>query len=169
MTSQPPPAVGHETIPDSASSAEVESSTPEAGTSAAAQRTNGGRAGSERRSRPVLPVTPSSAPVELSLDLRATPPDKVLSRLFGALERVADDVTLIVLLRDIPEVAAAMTTAHQALRQNGYNSDTSRFPPGSQRLKIFRRRMQQPWRRPQLDASEEGEILPLPPEAGIEG
>src|SRR5689334_22274727 len=52
--------------------------------------------------RTLPPVQPSNAPVELSLDLRATPPDKVLSRLLGALDRVSEDVTLLVLLRDTP-------------------------------------------------------------------
>lgn len=169
MSSQPPPAAGQTVNTDTAATLDAESMAPEAGESAAAQRKNGGRAGGEGRSRPVLPITPSSAPVELSLDLRATPPDKVLSRLFGALERVAEDVTLVVLLRDVPEIAAAMTTAYQVLRQHGYSSDTSRFPPGSQRLRIVRRRKQQPWRRQQPERSEEGELLPLPPQGEIEG
>lgn len=81
----------------------------------------------------------SSARVELSLDLRGTPPDKVLSRVLGALERISDDVTLIVLLRDTPELASAATSIYGALRQRGYWSDSSRFPAGAQRLKIARR------------------------------
>ncbi len=81
----------------------------------------------------------SSAPVELTLDLRGTPPDRVVARLFGALERVSDDVTLIALVRDTPEFASALSAAYGALRQRGYLSDSSRFPAGVQRLKIGRR------------------------------
>ena len=81
----------------------------------------------------------SSAPVELTLDLRGTPPDRVVARLFGALERVSDDVTLIALVRDTPEFASALSAAYGALRQRGYWSDSSRFPAGVQRLKIGRR------------------------------
>jgi hypothetical protein len=77
--------------------------------------------------------------VELSLDLRFTPPDKVLSRLFGALDRVGADVTLLVLLRDTPEYAGVVASAYQALRARGYVSDSSRFPPGGQRLRVRRR------------------------------
>ena len=89
---------------------------------------------------PGLPtIRPSGAPVELTLDLRGTPPDRVLARLFDALERVSDDVTLIALLRDTPEFASAMAAAYGALRQRGYWSDSSRFPAGVQRLKIGRR------------------------------
>jgi hypothetical protein len=77
--------------------------------------------------------------VELSLDLRFTPPDKVLSRLFGALEQVGADVTLLVLLRDTPEYAGVVASAYQALRARGYVSDSTRFPPGGQRLRVRRR------------------------------
>jgi hypothetical protein len=84
-------------------------------------------------------VQPSNAQVELSLDLRFTPPDKVLSRLFGALERVGADVTLLVLLRDTPEYAGVVASAYQALRARGYVSDSARFPPGGQRLRVRRR------------------------------
>jgi hypothetical protein len=84
-------------------------------------------------------VHPSNAQVELSLDLRFTPPDKVLSRLFGALDRVGADVTLLVLLRDTPEYAGVVASAYQALRARGYLSDSSRFPPGGQRLRVRRR------------------------------
>ena len=87
----------------------------------------------------VVPVRVSSAPVELTLDLRGTPPDKALPRVLGALERISDDVTLIVLLRDTPELAGAITSIFSALRQRGYWSDSSRFPAGVQRLKIARR------------------------------
>jgi hypothetical protein len=77
--------------------------------------------------------------VELTLDLRFTPPDKLLSRLFGALERVGPDVTLLVLLRDTPEYAGVVASAYQALRARGYLSDSARFPPGGQRLRVRRR------------------------------
>jgi hypothetical protein len=80
--------------------------------------------------------------VELTLDLRFTPPDKVLPRLFGALERVGDDVTLLVLLRDTPEYAGVVASAYQALRAQGYASDSARVPPGGQRLRVQRRRDQ---------------------------
>jgi hypothetical protein len=86
--------------------------------------------------RALPPVRPSAAPVELILDLRATPPDKVLSRLLGALERISPDVTLIVLLRDTPEYAGVMAGIFQTLRGRGYLTDSSRFPPGGQRLRI---------------------------------
>jgi hypothetical protein len=89
--------------------------------------------------RPLPPVRPSNAQVELSLDLRFTPPDKVLSRLFGALEQVGADVTLLVLLRDTPEYAGVVASAYQALRARGYVSDSARFPPGGQRLRVRRR------------------------------
>jgi hypothetical protein len=78
--------------------------------------------------------------VELALDLRATPPDKVLSRLFGALDRVSADVTLLVLLRDTPEYVGVTASAHAALLQRDYVSDTSRIPGGGQRLRVQRRR-----------------------------
>jgi hypothetical protein len=107
-----------------------------AGTTQQAQRPPGGpRAGP----RPLPPVRPSNAQVELSLDLRFTPPDKVLSRLFGALDRVGADVTLLVLLRDTPEYAGVVASAYQALRARGYLSDSARFPPGGQRLRVRRR------------------------------
>jgi hypothetical protein len=85
-------------------------------------------------------VRASEAPVELALDLRATPPDKVLPRLFGALERVSADVTLLVLLRDTPEYVGVTASAHAALQQRDYVSDTSRIPGGGQRLRVQRRR-----------------------------
>ncbi|MGH2350972.1 MAG: hypothetical protein ACRDI2_18870 [Chloroflexota bacterium] len=75
----------------------------------------------------------------MTLDLRHTPPDKVLSRLFGALERIGADVTLLVLLRDTPEYVGVAASAYQALRARGYSSDSGRFPPGGQRLRIQRR------------------------------
>jgi hypothetical protein len=85
-------------------------------------------------------VRASEAPVELALDLRATPPDKVLPRLFGALDRVSADVTLLVLLRDTPEYVGVTASAHAALQQRDYVSDTSRIPGGGQRLRVQRRR-----------------------------
>ncbi len=89
---------------------------------------------------PRLPaVRASGAPVELTLDLRGTPPDKMLARLFGALERVSEDVTLVALVRDTPEFASIVAAAYQALRQHGYWSDSSRFPAGTQRMRIARR------------------------------
>jgi hypothetical protein len=87
-------------------------------------------------------VRASNAQVELTLDLRFTPPDKVIPRLFGALERVGEDVTLLVLLRDTPEYAGVVASAYQALRAQGYASDSSRIPPGGQRLRVQRRRDQ---------------------------
>ncbi len=89
--------------------------------------------------RAAPPVRASGAPIELSLDLRFTPPDKVLSRLFGALERVGPDVILLVLMRDTPEYASVLAGAYQALRARGYVSDSSRTPQGGQRLRVQRR------------------------------
>ena len=90
--------------------------------------------------RLVPPVRPSDAPVELTLDLRATPPDKVIARLIGALDRVSPDVTLYVLLRDTPEYVGVTASIYQALRSRGYVSDSSRLPQGGQRLCVRRRR-----------------------------
>jgi hypothetical protein len=101
-------------------------------------------------------VKPSAAAVELTLDLRGTPPDKVLSRLFGALERVSDDVTLIVLLRDTPEFVGVVSSVFQALRQRGYWSDTSRYPAGVQRLRTGRRQVR-PARRSPAPAARDDE------------
>ena len=84
----------------------------------------------------------AAPPLELTLDLRGTPPDKLVSRLLGALERVSDDVTLVALVRDTPDYAAPLTTAYSTLRQRGYWSDSSRFPAGVQRLRVGRRRAQ---------------------------
>jgi hypothetical protein len=81
-------------------------------------------------------VRASNAPVELALDLFATPPDKVLARIFGALERVSAEVTLLVYLRDTPEYVGVAASVYQALRGRGYASDTSRLPGGGQRLRI---------------------------------
>ncbi len=114
--------------------------------------TQGGRA--------LPPIRPSDVPVELTLDLRATPPDKILPRIFGALERVSADVTLLVLLRDTPEYAGVMASAYQALRARGYVSDSARMPQGGQRLRI-RRRAGAP--RPALEAEVGAPEEPEPP------
>jgi hypothetical protein len=82
----------------------------------------------------------AAPPLELTLDLRGTPPEKLLGRLLAALERVSDDVTLVALVRDTPDYAAPLTTTYSTLRQRGYWSDTSRFPAGVQRLRVGRRR-----------------------------
>ena len=82
----------------------------------------------------------ASPPLELTLDLRGTPPEKLLGRLLAALERVSDDVTLVALVRDTPDYAAPLTTTYSTLRQRGYWSDSSRFPAGVQRLRVGRRR-----------------------------
>jgi hypothetical protein len=142
---------------------------PEAEPAAAASSSNGGRpGGTSYRTRVLPPIKPSNAPVELTLDLRATPPDKALSRLFGALERVADDVTLVVLLRDTPEYAGVVSTAYQILEQHGYGSDSSRFPPGCQRLRVFRRRRPARNRSQQMDRRAT-EDVPFPMQDTDEG
>lgn len=127
---------------------------------------------------PVSPLRSSSAPVELSLDLRFTPPDKVLPRLFGALERIGADVTLLVLLRDTPEYAGVLASAYQALRARGYVSDSSRVPSGGQRLRVQHRSSRDTGRsriaretfplaapQPPADAPEP---LPLPPDEELD-
>ena len=108
----------------------------------------------------------------MTLDLRGTPPDRVVARLFGALERVSDDVTLIALVRDTPEFASALSAAYSALRQRGYWSDSSRFPAGVQRLKIGRRQGSQASdaSRPEGNASRQVEPAYAPaPEADPNG
>jgi hypothetical protein len=82
----------------------------------------------------------TSPPLELTLDLRGTPPEKLVNRLLAALERVSDDVTLVALVRDTPDYAAPLTTTYSTLRQRGYWSDSSRFPAGVQRIRVGRRR-----------------------------
>jgi hypothetical protein len=163
MTSLPPAAAG---LPGEADSGRGKATTPEAaepdehqlaGTTGAVQPAVAtshtaatGHNGGGRRPGPgvgsgavweprVPPVRPSAAAVELTLDLRDTPPDKALSRLLGALERVSDDVTLVALVRDTPEFVGVVSSMYQALRQRGYWSDSSRFPAGVQRLRIGRR------------------------------
>ena len=118
--------------------------------------------------RALPPVRPSNADVELTLDLRGSPPDKVLSRLLGALERVSDDVVLYVLLRDTPEYVGVTGSIFQALRTRGYFSDSSRHPQGGQRLRVHRRRES---RRPlfyRADAAEAREAAYVPPPATTE-
>lgn len=124
--------------------------------------------------RPSPPARSSSAPVELSLDLRFTPPDKVLPRLFGALERIGADVTLLVLLRDTPEYASVLANAFQALRARGYVSDSSRVPAGGQRLRVQHRSSRDTGRGRMAretiplaappPAADAPEPLPLPPD-----
>ena len=108
-------------------------------------------------------------PIELTLDLRGTPPEKLLGRLLGALERVSDDVTLVALVRDTPDYAAPLTTAYSTLRQRGYWSDSSRFPAGVQRLRVGRRREQRVERAPaeQLP-SDETAYAPAPSGGAVE-
>jgi hypothetical protein len=107
-------------------------------------------------------VRPSDAPIELTLDLRGTPPDKVLARMLGALERVSNDVTLYVLLRDTPEYIGVTASLYQALRTRGYFSDSARMPQGGQRLRIQRRREPQ---RPVFQEAEEDTTYAPPPDA----
>ena len=111
--------------------------------------------------RTLPPVRASDAPIELTLDLRATPPDKVIGRLVGALERISADVTLYVLLRDTPEYVGVAASAYQVLRSRGYFSDSSRMPQGGQRIRIQRRR--EPPRR--VIAADEPEAAYTPPPA----
>ena len=111
----------------------------------------------------------AAPPLELTLDLRGTPPEKVLQRLLGALERVSDDVTLVALVRDTPDYAAPLTTTYSTLRQRGYWSDSSRFPAGVQRLRIGRRREQRPERAVEEPArAEEPVYAPAPSGGAVE-
>lgn len=105
-------------------------------------RSEGGlrqRIGSNQRTAPMrtLPeVRRTLAPIEFTFDLRETPPDKVLGRLFAGLDRISGDVTLLVLLRDTPELVGVTANAFHLLRTRGYASDMSRLPTGGQRLTI---------------------------------
>src|SRR3569832_715695 len=101
MTSPPPEAAGaagghiSEGPPDDRSGvhatqaaplAELTEETPQAPQAAplpAAQFRPEGGARPSYGQRPLPQVHASGAPVELTLDLRGTPPDKVLARLFG--------------------------------------------------------------------------------------
>jgi len=109
----------------------------------------------------------ANPPIELTLDLRGTPPEKLLTRLLGALDRVSDDVTLVALVRDTPDYAAPMAGVYSTLRQRGYWSDSSRFPAGVQRLRVGRRRENRAGR---LDgaAGEEPAYVPAPSSGAIE-
>lgn len=109
-----------------------------------------------------------SAPVELTLDLRGTAPDKVLGRLLGALERVSEDVTLVALLRDTPEYASVTSSVYATLRGRGYWSDTSRYPAGVQRLRMGRRRGA-PLERRDTETVAEPAYAPAPSVASSDG
>lgn len=76
------------------------------------------------------------APIEFTFDLRQTPADKVVGRVFAALDRIAADVTLLVILRDIPEMAGVTANVSALLGRAGYQSDMSRLPTGGQRMRI---------------------------------
>ncbi len=116
-----------------------------------------------------MTLQPGSAPIELTLDLRGTAPDKVLTRLLRALERVGDDITLIALVRDTPEYVGVMSSAFAALRTRGYWSDTSRYPAGVQRLRIGRRRAgAAPRTRVDEGGDEEPGYAPAPSESAVE-
>ena len=112
-----------------------------------------------------------SAPIELTLDLRGTAPDKVLARLLGALERVSDEVTLVALLRDTPEYATVIPAVYNALRGRGYWSDSSRYPAGVQRLRVGRRQGQRPFgtaERRDGVTQEEPAYAPAPSDGAVE-
>jgi hypothetical protein len=110
-----------------------------------------------------------SAQIELTLDLRGTAPDKVLSRLLSALERVGDDITLVALVRDTPDYVGVMSSIFAALRTRGYWSDTSRYPAGVQRLRVQRRRGP-PAQRMRIEGAVEEEpgYMPAPSESAVE-
>jgi hypothetical protein len=76
------------------------------------------------------------APIEFTFDLRQTPAEKVVGRVFAALDRITPDVTLLVILRDIPEMAGVTANVSALLGRAGYQSDTSRLPSGGQRMRI---------------------------------
>jgi hypothetical protein len=151
MTSLPPHAAGlGEDREQSGSPAEPDATRPQAQAAAppaALSRHDGAVwAGASSGRRPA-PARPSGAAVELTLDLRKTPPDKVLGRLLAALERVAPDVTLNVLVRDWPDYVGALANTHQTLRSRGYVTESSRLvaensgrPEGIQRLRVQRSR-----------------------------
>lgn len=111
----------------------------------------------------------ATPPVELTLDLRGTAPEKVLTRLLGALGSVSDDVTLVALVRDTPDFAAPMSSVYATLRQRGYWSDSSRFPAGVQRVRVGRRREFRAGR-PLLDDArpEEPDYAPAPSAGAVE-
>ena len=111
----------------------------------------------------------AAPPLELTLDLRGTPPEKVLTRLLGALERISDDVTLVALVRDTPDYAAPMSSVYSTLRQRGYWSDSSRFPAGVQRLRVGRRREQRVARDSAGEGAAEALYAPAPSGGPVEG
>ena len=76
------------------------------------------------------------APIEFTFDLRQTPAEKVVGRVFAALDRITADVTLLVILRDIPEMAGVTANVSALLGRAGYQSDMSRLPTGGQRMRI---------------------------------
>jgi hypothetical protein len=158
VTSLPPDAAGRGDADQPAGAAGLISRPPSPPPAAGPPRPQGPQAQPPARppARPAAPPRASNAPVELSLDLRFTPPDKVLPRLFGALERIGADVTLVVLLRDTPEYASVAAGAYQALRARGYVSDSARFPPGGQRLRVQRPR-ERAARPPRPDAADAAE------------
>jgi hypothetical protein len=86
--------------------------------------------------RPSGEVRRALAPIELTFDLRQTPAEKVIGRVFSALDRIAADVTLLVILRDIPEMAGVTANVSALLARAGYQSDVSRLPTGGQRMRI---------------------------------
>lgn len=107
--------------------------------------------------RPSVPRSPGAvrralAPIEFTFDLRQTPPEKVVGRVFAALDRVAPDVVLAVILRDVPEMATVTANIVALLSQSGYQSDMSRLPGGGQRMRIRSRN------RPRAGAGEPSAI-----------
>jgi len=89
--------------------------------------------------RPTGEVRRALAPIEFTFDLRQTPAEKVVGRVFAALDRVTPDVTLLVILRDIPEMAGVTANVSALLGRAGYQSDMSRLPSGGQRMRILSR------------------------------
>ena len=86
--------------------------------------------------RPTGEVRRALAPIEFTFDLRQTPAEKVVGRVFAALDRITPDVTLLVILRDIPEMAGVTSNVSALLGRAGYQSDMSRLPTGGQRMRI---------------------------------
>jgi hypothetical protein len=112
----------------------------------------------------------AAPPLELTLDLRGTPPEKLLNRLLSALERISDDVTLVALVRDTPDYVAPLTTTYSTLRQRGYWSDSSRFPAGVQRLRVGRRREHRVERiLAEARPADEPAYAPAPSSGSVEG
>lgn len=78
--------------------------------------------------------------IELTLDLRWTAASRLISRVTTAIDKIAEDVVLAVLLRDSPEYSSVVPQVYQTLRARGYATDTVRLPGGNQRLRATRRR-----------------------------